>query len=34
MNITERPQGGDGRRQVVADQIYLLAHLGLSLGAL
>ena len=34
MNIAERPQGGDGRCQVVADQIYLLAHLGLSLGAL
>lgn len=34
MNIAERPQGGDGRCQEVADQIYLLAHMGVSLGAL
>ena len=27
-------KGGDGRCQVVADQIYLLAHMGLSLGTL
>lgn len=27
-----RPEGENGRCQAIADQIYLLAHMGLSLG--